>query len=224
MFYNYTCWLSLRRKTPYLIKAYYEQLMPQIKRVIEVQKKIEIEDSSGNILNGYVDFICELQDGTIVVADNKTSSIEYEEDSVETSSQLAKYKFILNTEKYGYNIEKAAYFVMSKKLTKEKTCKKCGHVASSNHKTCNAEVDGVRCHGEWDKKYTVDTQLIVQEIPEHFEELVMQNTDEIMECIEKKVFPRNLSNCINRYGKACDYYNICHKKDTSHIIKIEDKK
>jgi hypothetical protein len=222
MFYNYCSWLSLRRKTPHLIRGYYEQLVPQIKRVIEVQKAVEITDECGNTLNGFIDFICELQDGSIVVADNKTSSVEYEEDSVSTSTQLAKYRFILNNV-YGFNISKAAYFVLSKKLRRDKVCKSCGHKSTGSHKTCDAVVDGKRCHGEWDKKYVVDTQLVVQHIPDQFENMVMENTDEIIKCVTAEVFPRNLTNCITKYGSLCDFYNKCHGKDTSHLVVVEKK-
>lgn len=218
MFYNLCSWLSLNRKAYYLLKAYQEQILPNIKKVIEVQKEIILEDGDKNKIVGYVDLIVEMLDGEIVVADNKTSSVEYSADSIETSTQLSLYKTILNSQ-YGYNIKKAAYFVVGKKLKKDKTCKVCGHKATSTHKKCNNEnSEGKRCNGEWDKEIIVKTQIIVANVPDHMGDYVMENFDLAVKSITHEIFPRNFNNCINRYGSKCAYYNLCHKNDMGNLV------
>lgn len=227
MFYNYCSWLSLLRKGPYLLEAYHRDLLPQIKEVLEVQKEITIDDGQGNKISGVVDVILRFHDDEIVVGDNKTSSMDYDSDSVETSAQLSQYKTMLNME-YGYEITKAAYLVVSKKLEKDvtKICKSCGHVGQGSHKTCDAIIEDeantkpVRCNGEWDKKVTIKakTQLIVQETPEHMGNNVLENYDTVVKCISQELYPRNFSACAGRFGNKCEYYYLCHKNSTVNLI------
>ena len=219
VFNNLCAWLCLRSKGAILLKAYYEQLLPQIAEVIDVQKTFTLEDEEKNVLNGVVDFVCKLQDGTVVVADNKTSSFEYEHDSVKTSTQLSLYVKVLNLHnedpkhewKAGH-IESAAYFVMSKKLKKDitKTCQSCGHIGEGSHKTCDAIVEGKRCGGEWTKvkKFDVDTQLVVDIIPETVQDMVIENADYVKQMIKEEKFPKNFSSCNGKYGK-CEFFNLC---------------
>lgn len=226
-FYNFSTWLSLNRKGPILLEAYYNELLPQIEEVLEVQKEITLEDGS-NKISGYVDLIVKMKDtGEIIVGDNKTSSIEYDSNSVESSAQLSQYKTMLNME-YGYNITKAGYFVVSKKLEKDtkKVCKSCGHLGQGTHKTCDNEVQNtdtgktVRCNGVWDKtvSYKANTQLIIQEIPEHMGNYVLENYDTVIKCINQELFPRNFSSCMGKYGNRCDYYLLCHKNKMDNLI------
>lgn len=234
MFYNYANWLCMRRKAHYMIDAYIKDLLPNIEEVLEVQKTLETKDDTGNKLTGIADFVCKLKPGIygnielteaeIVIPDNKTSSIDYEQDSVETSPQLAKYRVMLNAE-HGYNITKGAYFVIKKKFTKNttKTCKKCGNIATGSHKTCNAVVNDKRCDGDWEKSVvvTVPTQLIVQNIPDQFSTMVMENVDSVVKAIEAEIFPRNFSACKNQYGSPCPYFNLCHKGQMKDLVKGE---
>lgn len=228
-FYNLGTWLSLKRKGAILLRAYYEQLLPQIKEVIAVQKVYTLEDEDKDILNGVIDFVCKLQDGTIVVADNKTSSLEYEQDSVKTSTQLSLYKRVLNIYnedpdhewKVG-NIEHAAYFVISKKLTKNitKTCTKCGHIGEGSHKTCDNVIEGKRCGGDWVKvkEFQADTQLIIDKIPESVQDMVLENADYIKNMIKENIFPKNFSSCNGKFGR-CQYFNLCWFKNNKNLKK-----
>lgn len=220
-FYNYSTWLSLKQKGAILLEAYHRDLLPKIKKVLEVQKEITLNDESGNKISGYVDLIVQMLDGEIIVGDNKTSSIEYSEDSVETSAQLSQYKTMLNME-YGYNIKRAGYFVVSKKLEKDtkKVCKSCGHIGQGSHKTCDNEIDGKRCGGEWDKtvSYKANTQLIIQEIPEHMGDYVLENYDSVIKGINHEIFPRNFGMCSGKYGTPCEYFGLCHKNSMENLI------
>lgn len=227
VFYNYSTWLCLNRKGAILLKGYYEQLLPEVKRVIDVQKTFQLNDDDGNVLNGVIDFICELNDGRIVVADNKTASFEYEEDSVKTSTQLSLYVKVLNiynedpehTWKAGH-ITEAAYFVMSKKLGKNitKTCQSCSHVGEGSHKTCDNIISGKRCGGEWTKvkEFQVSTQLIVDKIPETVQNMVIENADYVKSMIKEEKFPRNFSSCDGKFGR-CAYFNYCWYGDDKNL-------
>lgn len=222
-------WLSLKRKAKFLLEAYVDQVLPQIDEVYLVQKDFKIDDGTNGILSGFIDVILRLKDGRDVVLDNKTSSMEYAEDSVRESVQLSIYKKVLEIMKdegtyTGPIPEYAGYAVLSKKLNKKvtKTCKSCGYelYEGSKMKKCDATTEeGERCNGELDKKkeFSVNTSLIVDKIPESMVQLVLENVDEIKTCIEKELFPKNLNSCINKFGKKCVYFDYCRTKDMTNL-------
>lgn len=234
--YNFMSWLSLKRKAILLLDAYHKQLLPNIKEIVAIQMELNLTDDAGNSINGFIDLVAKLQDGTIAVLDNKTSSMEYEADSVKKSTQLALYQNILNSycddpaHPWKHRITKCGYLVMSKKINKEKTkiCKKCGHQADegARHKTCAQEINEVRCGGDFDvtKKFNVNTQIIVDQIETAMLELVMENADTIRTAIDTSVFPRNLTVCHSIFGKPCEYIGFCHKGETNGLAKLPDKK
>lgn len=243
--FNYTHWLCLKNKAPYLIKAYVEELLPHIEEVVSVQTDLSTEDDRGNKLTGIADFVCKIKAGTygntvletaeLVIPDNKSSGTLYEDDSVRTSSQLAKYKVILNEQ--GHKISKGAFFVVVKDLkkTKNKECQSCGHKSTGSHKTCDNTVETpmtgpgtgkpVRCGGDWTTtvSFAAVTQIVVDEIPQEFAQVVMENVEEVVNAIEAKVFPKNLSACNNQYGRKCEFIDYCFKKCSKKLIKAEKK-
>lgn len=228
--YNYYNWLCLKKKAELLLTEYYNEILPNFKSVIAVQKKIELIDEAGNNLNGIVDFIAELQDGRIAIVDNKTSSTEYEENSVSGSEQLAIYQAILNIfandpdNEWTHHIDVCAYAVMSKKLVKDitKICKSCEKINTSTHKTCDNIINDTRCNGDFNKikKFKVKTQFITGVINEEFEHSVIENATTVKSCIEMGLFPKNYSACSNQYGQPCNFINLCHSKDSKGLIKI----
>lgn len=231
---NYAYWLGLTRKGKMLLTAYYTDILPKIKRVISVQRQVELLDEAGNVLNGVIDFVAELHDGSVAIIDNKTSSKAYEQDSVSGSEQLAQYYKILNLfaedpeNEWNTKIDKCAYAVMVKALEKDitKTCKSCNHVGQGSHKTCDNLISGKRCGGDWEKikKFKVITQFIEGYISESFADEVLENAVTVKSCIEAGLFPKNYSNCDNQFGSKCVYYNKCHKNDERGLVKLEDKK
>jgi hypothetical protein len=110
--YNYICWKSLYRKGLMLLDTYRDKIMPQIEEVYEIQKKVSLPDGDDELI-GYIDLICSFVDepGVKYIADNKTSSRAYKEDSVRTSEQLAVYS------EYEEN-SKCAFIVLEKKIRK----------------------------------------------------------------------------------------------------------
>lgn len=105
---------SLRRKAHMLLKAYREQVLPQIEYVYNVQTRLLLSDDEGNTIEGIEDFQASFKDepGVIRSCDNKTSSKAYAADSVATSDQLALYSTITG-------LDKAAYVVMEKDIRKK---------------------------------------------------------------------------------------------------------
>lgn len=217
--HNLMNWLCLRRKGFYMIAAYRKKVLPKIERVLAVQEYVCLENAAGDKVIGYVDLIADIKGIGPVILDNKTSSMEYAEDAVLTSPQLALYKHCLEEK---FNTKKAGFIVMKKALmkNKKKVCKTCGNDGSgSRHKTCNAEIEGKRCGGEWAETIDPDVyiQILIDDIPSMTEEIVMENIDSINEAIKAKQFHRNLHSCTNWYGGNCPYLKMCYKGDDTGL-------
>lgn len=233
MVYNYGSWLCLKKKGQLIIEAFEKNILPQIKEVISIQKQIELDDGDGNIFNGVIDYVARLHDGRVMIMDNKTTSTEYDEESVGISEQLATYYAILNIfakdpeNDWNYKIDGAGYSVLSKKIIvdKTKTCKSCNHVGQGSHKTCDNTLNGKRCGGEWDtvKVLSVKTQFITGKISDNFAETVLENASVVKSCIELGFFPKNFSVCSDIFGSPCQYIGLCHNGDTKGLVKLENK-
>lgn len=115
---HYRAWQSLKIKGDLFIEAYYEQIIPRIKRVIDIQKPVRITNDDGDILNGFIDLVCEWEDGRIIIFDNKTTSVTYKEDSVRTSEQLATY-YEASLDMYD-RVDACGFIVISKAIRKRK--------------------------------------------------------------------------------------------------------
>lgn len=112
--YNYMNWLSLNEKGLLMVDAYRNDVIPQIHRVYDIQKRICLPNQDGDEITGLIDFTGSFVDkpGTKYIIDNKTSSKPYSLDSVKESQQLSTY-----CEAEG--IDTAAYIVVEKKLFKK---------------------------------------------------------------------------------------------------------
>ena len=108
---------SLLAKARIQLTEYNAQIMPLLKRVIKVQIDDVMENDLGDKLVVKTDFIAELHDGRIILFDNKTSSVKYEQDSVSKSDQLGTYFEALREE---YKIDACGYIVIPKKINKKK--------------------------------------------------------------------------------------------------------
>lgn len=216
---NNVYWGILLTKGILMIEAFRNKVMPKISEVLSVQEMVELKNDEGDSVIGYVDLVANLHEyGRPVILDIKTSSIQYKLDSVKSSSQLAIYKHALD-EKYKTNL--AGFIVLSKRVNKNKVkvCSKCNFDGSGQrHKTCNQVVDSSRCNGEWVEtiKPEIDIQIIVDEIPERFEEIVLENYLDINAAIKSGNFIRNLSSCKMPWG-LCSFYNLCHNNDSSDL-------
>lgn len=244
-------WLTLSKKGKLFVIQYYDTFIDLFDEVVTVQQEFKISDGDNGVLNGFIDLVVKLKDGRIVVLDNKTSSVEYDANSVKESIQLSIYKQVLEIMSAEGSYKgplptHAGYCVISKKLDKtiKKTCSVCGTVTDNNKlKSCDAETanpeagelvegskkkkqkDVVRCGGKFDKDVTivVPTQFIVDEIPQSMVDLVLENVDSVKKCIENGVFPRNFSACVNKYGKTCPYYNYCRNNDSTGLTIMPER-
>jgi hypothetical protein len=218
--YNYLNWISLRHKGLLMISKYIEVIKPKIKRVIDIQKKFTVSNNiDGDAIIGFIDAIVEWHDGRIVILDHKTSSIEYEEDAVLTSPQLALYVFALEAE---VQTRTAGFIVFRKHILKNKIkiCSKCSFDGSkSRAKTCDNTVEGQRCKGEWTETISpeADVQILINEVPEQTEAIVIENFNDVLHLIKNQTFPRNLNSCEGPYGK-CPYFNLCWKGEDKDLI------
>lgn len=219
--FNLANWCSLKQKGLLMLDAYKKKVLPKIKKVIDVQKKVTLRNSDGDEIVGYVDLVAEIEGHGVVILDNKTSAMDYEDDSVIVSPQLSLYVHILEDE---YKTRKAGYIVMKKTIAKNKSkiCKSCGYDGSEGrHTTCSNTIDGKRCGGEYAIKIKPEVfiQFIVDEIPEKTEEIVLENFDVINDGIKKGVFHRNFNSCQNWYGNYCPYIGLCYRNQMKGLIK-----
>lgn len=220
-YYNLFNWLSLYRKGLLMIQAYRTNILPLLTKVVASQERINLYNEDGDIVRGVVDLVAEVEGHGVVILDNKTSAMRYENDSVAESDQLALYVHTLE-EKYKTN--KAGFIVLQKQIKKNrvKICKTCGH-SGDRAKTCDAVVEGKRCHGEWDETITpeVKTQFIIDTISKQRQEEVINNMDLVNEMIKSGEFEKNFSSCDNQYGAPCVYYNLCHNNSMKDLVDLK---
>jgi hypothetical protein len=102
--HNFLCWLSLKRKGHKLLELYELNILPQIKEVHSVQIPINLPNSNGDYIIGFVDYVATLNDGIKRILDNKTSSEPYNMEKLNNSQQLAIYSEALEIEDVGYSV------------------------------------------------------------------------------------------------------------------------
>lgn len=231
--YNLVNWMCLKRKAHIMLKAYKEKVLPKIKKVIDVQKRILVTGKTCDEIECYIDLIVELDDGKKYVLDNKTSGIEYDENEAATSQQLIMYYYACNKE--GMNLDGVGYVVMYKNIQKNriKICEKCGYNGTGGrHKTCDNEVQvksiagpgNIRCNGIW--KETIDPEckidIILNKVTRPAQNLIIQSFIGANEGIKAGVFPPNVDSCM-KFGNKCVYYEKCWSDKEDNLIKLEDK-
>lgn len=212
-FYNYACWLSLKRKGHLMIEHYKEEIMPKIKRVISVQRAFSLPNEAGDELIGYMDFEAEMVDSDgLITLDNKTSSKNYKLADVNDKGQLLIYDEVND---YG----KAGYIVLIKKVAfhKEQTCQTCGVMTTKAVKKCAEGGTGKnRCNGELNlvKIPYIKSQILIDNIDEEKKDLHFRHLCDILSGIENEEFEQNRDSCF-QYGKPCIYYGLCRSNPTN---------
>ncbi|HEY9885655.1 MAG TPA: hypothetical protein V6C96_00195, partial [Vampirovibrionales bacterium] len=212
-FINYSSWLSLRRKGHLLIETYEKEVLPQIKVVHSIQKRVNLPNDLGDTLVGVIDLECEFVGKKgIFTTDNKTSSTKYKESEIYEKQQLVIY------DEYTENGQ-VAYIVLQKKpkLIKYKKCDSCDHEDTSKKRKCpkcggNLEVYQVEPYVEWD--------IITKTLEDNKKDLVFDEIsailEEIKDCVEMDFFSKDTNNCM-AYGKKCPFYSLCHLNSNSGI-------
>lgn len=225
---NYANWLCLYRKGFLMLTAVREEILPNITEVLGSQVYVKLENEGGDSIIGYADLVVRWKGYEVpIILDFKTSTRDYDKDSVLTSPQLTLYVHALHEQ---FKTRKAGFVILYKTVMKNKTkfCSKCGHDGTGKqHRTCDNEDSGSRCKGDWIAKLNpkVRTQVIINDIPEQTENIVMDNMDYINQAIANGVFYRNFSSCVRPWGK-CTFFDLCYKgkDDTLLVIENDHKK
>ena len=212
--YSRLGWLSLRAKGKLMIAAFCKEILPEIEKVMEVQYKFEGE-ISGHVLIGYLDLIAKLKGyEKPIVIDLKTAAMEYEFDSVMLSEQLRMYlAFAGNT----LDTHLAGFLVLLKGISTETFCKTCGNKKETNHKTCNATINGKRCNSEWTEVPKARTQKLIDEISEDKLEDFKKDLGSVVSIMESGLRYKNFGSCKD-YHSLCPFYFLCHKGDAESVL------
>lgn len=217
---NLENWHVMLRKGELMVTAIYEKVLPQIKEVVEVQKRVELANDNGDTTVGFIDSVLVFEGEDFPrITDLKTSARAYDPDAANVAPQLAGYGFALN-------INKAAFIVLSKaiKKNKSKVCAVCGHNGSGGRaQTCDNGGKGKdRCGGAWIEQIQPEAQveIIKGDINPVFEENVIENYEHVLKGINAEVFPRNFNSCMD-FGRKCQFYSICHEgKVNKNLVKV----
>ena len=235
-FLHYATVLSMLRKGYLMLDSFYINILPKITRVISTQTKVDVQDGSGNEITGYIDLLCtmenyELPNGRkltaddLVVADVKTAGITYwsKLDDLTGSDQLDLYAASPQVQSISPT-NLISYMAVSKQVSKnEKSfCKSCGNEKNSSHKTCNAEIEGKRCNGEWNEQvtYFCESKIVIGERNMQEAAKVFEDFDHVVRGINSEVFPRCRDAC-DAYGQICEFKSICNKALTPEQEELE---
>ncbi len=204
---NLANWLCMARKAPLMVEAFKKHMLPRIKRVISTQKQIELQNEDGDIAQGYIDMVVELDDGKEYVLDLKTSARQYDDNAASESPQLSLYAF-------HEGIDNVGYIVIYKNIAKNKvrTCVKCNKVEDNARvSSCSNTVDGTRCKGDFSEVLDPEAkvQLITSPVNENYTKAVIENFDTVNSLVKQGIFYRNFDACSNWYGGLCPFKDDC---------------
>lgn len=225
-FLHYATVLSMLRKGLLMLESFHKNILPHITNVIGTQVKAEVENGLGDGIVGYIDLLCNMQGyklpsgrilaaDDLVVADVKTAGATYWEklDDLNNSDQLDLY-LVSPAVQAIQATNLIAYMAVSKQISKDEKsfCKACGNEKKSSHKTCNAEIDGKRCNGEWAEHvaYFCQAKIVIGERNVQEAAKVYEDFDHVVRGIKAEVFPRNREAC-QAYGSYCEYLSVCQK-------------
>jgi len=113
-----TEWGCLKVKGEMLINAYAEEIMPQIKDVLAIQKPINIKNADGDLIRGFADIIVETYDQGNLLIDNKTSAKAYAKDAVEVGDKAPQLALYYDHLKNQYKLNGAGFYVLEKGIRK----------------------------------------------------------------------------------------------------------
>ena len=231
-FLHYTNVLCMLKKGLMMLESFNSDILPHISKLHGTQVKISIKHPDGHEVMGYIDVLCEmegyklangrvLKKGEVVVLDVKSAGTYSwkKHDNLDTAPQLDTYLVSeqvqdLAKELTGEETNLVGYAVTSKVPLKNslQICKKCGNVKTGRHKTCDAEIDGERCNGEWDEQstYSCQSKLVIGERNLEEAMLMFQDFEDTLVGIQAGSFPRDRNSC-NAFNSVCDYYHVCNK-------------
>lgn len=220
-------WTSMKKKGHLFLEAYNEKVLPLIKDVVAVQKEVKISNDDGDSITGYIDCILKWEDDKTYIADNKTTTVKYGENSAGESDQLALYYHDQQNE---LKLDGVMFIVLDKKIKFKtiKTCSKCHSVfVSKNNKRCTHVDKETKelCNSDLAVSYKpeVDINIYKSKVSERKENEVLEKFDIANNGIHNKEFEKNYKSCESVYGR-CEFYNLCHFGRDDDLIKLESKK
>lgn len=223
--YKRVAWLSMKKKGEYMLNSFFDTKLKDIKCLAIIdgkpaaQLRIDIKSESGDNIIGYVDYVVEMMDGTIVILDCKTAASAYDDHKLDTSEQLKTYAAALAH--HFDQIPDIGYLVLVKKLNTEKSCNNCGALReNSKLKNC------VSCgEGKYDAaSYSGEVQLMHRPISDDEMDDQLEDYSQVADAIRNKVRYKNPENCFS-FGRRCEFYDACHKgKDVSKLSTVQPKK
>jgi ribosomal protein L37E len=209
--YHRVMWLCCRRRGIEMIKAFYNEILPQIEDVIAIQKQINLENEEGDSIIGYIDYIVKHKDYDYpIIVDLKTAGKIYEQHDLDTSDQLRLYAA-------AENIKHIGYMVLLKKIKSEKSCDKCGHVRENYRLTKCAECGKGKYKAQ---KLKAGAQFLIKEVKEKEMDSVLNDISDIGVAIKNNIKWKNPDSCF-MYNKKCDYYDACWGDKTVEQLKGE---
>jgi len=117
--HNFRCWASRIKSGKLMIQEFHDNVLPNIKKTIDAQVYVSIDNGSGDQIIGYADYIVEWIDGRILVLDLKTSASPYSKDAVLTMEKGSQTALYYSTLKDKYNLDGAGFVVLEKKIRKK---------------------------------------------------------------------------------------------------------
>ncbi len=237
-FLHFANLLCMNRKGHLMLESFYKNILPHLTQIVGTQVGIDMENPDGHKIIGFIDLIAkmtgyklpsgrELTDNDILVLDVKSAGAAYwaKLDDLTMSDQLDSYLISPQVQNIAPT-NLIGYLAVSKQIStlEESFCKSCGNKKASSHKTCNADINGKRCGGEWDMKqeFYCDAKIVVGERNLDQAAAMIQDYDDILVGIQSQVFPRNRNSC-TAYGAVCDFINICGKCPSKEVEEIKIK-
>jgi len=224
-FYKRVAWLSMKKKGEYMLNSFFDTKLKDIKGLVELdgkpaaQLRIDIPSEDGDNIVGYVDYIVELNDGTVVILDCKTAAAAYDDHKLLTSEQLKTYAAALSS-KFD-EVPEIGYLVLVKKLNTEKSCTSCGALReNSKLKNC------VSCgEGKYESaSYSAEVQMMHRPIDDEEMDDQLEDYSQIADAVRNKIRYKNPENCFS-FGRRCEFYDHCHKgKSLDKLTTVEPKK
>lgn len=221
-YFNRCSWLSLKRKGELLLELFERDFLPKVKKVHSVQKFYNVKDpTTGDMIMGTLDFAVDLEGyEKPVIVDLKTAAKPYSQEDIELSEQLPIY-LALSRGKFDWETDLVGYVVLVKRIGKDKIahCKSCGHTKTTRHATCNNEIDGKRCDGEWEESLKLEPQMqiIIERKSQEDIDKVLLDYGNIIDAMKRNIIYMNRERCHNWYGNRCPFFNACHNNDLSGL-------
>jgi RecB family exonuclease len=149
-------WTSMFFKGLIILDTYNKEILPKIKSVVSVQREASFEINEFKKITGFVDTIIEWEDGNLYIADHKTTSVNYTENSANESKQLSLY-FLTQKKEYP-NLNGLMFIVLDKKVRKRTKDVKTQIIFGKPNKNSIIEL-----MNEFDTmSYNVETQRFTQ--------------------------------------------------------------